>query len=153
MGVNGVKVYENLARAQIQGAEAHWSIHLPASLHMIGNVSYAYGRDLEHEDPLPEIPPLESTVGIKYYNQHLDFWVQLNGRFVSNQSRVSQLAGEDATPGFRTYDLRFGFTGISAVHIYAGVENLLDEAYYEHLNRNNIYSQGRNMYLTLQTQF
>jgi iron complex outermembrane receptor protein len=153
MGANGVKVYENLGQAEIKGIEGSWRLRLPYGFRLLGNFSYSQGDDQENDEPLPEIPPFESTLGLKYVNSKNEYWVQVNGRFVAEQNRVSTLTGEDETPSSRVFDVRAGYPIFEQLQIYAGVENILDESYFEHLNRNNIPSQGRNIYLSLKSGF
>lgn len=152
-GAAGVRVYDNIGEAEVYGLEANGHGHLPYNLHLIGNAAWARGTNRVNDEPLFEIPPFEANVGIKYVNPVYKFWLQANGRFVAEQTRVSALAGEDATSGFKVFDVRAGFTRFRHVKIHAGIENILNRTYHEHLNRGNLLSPGRNIYIALQTSF
>ena len=93
-------------------------------------------------------PPFDATVGLKYVAAAGKMWAQLDARFVAEQNRVSQSSGEDATDAFNVVDIRFGYTALRYVDIFGGVENVFDVRYHEHLNRNNIRSPGRNVYVS-----
>jgi iron complex outermembrane receptor protein len=152
-GAAGVRVYDNLKEAEIRGIEGDAKLTVFDDFHLFGNLSYAIGYDRGNDQPLPEMPPFESVLGVKYVNTDNGFWLQFSGRFAAEQTRVSTLSREDPTPGFEVFDLRAGFAKYRWLQIFAGVENIFDEVYYEHLNRNNILSQGRNIYLTLKSAF
>lgn len=152
-GAAGVRVYDNIGEAAITGLEATGHGHLPYNLHLIGNAAWTRGKNLDNDDPLFEIPPFEANVGVKYVSPVYKFWLQVSGRFVAEQNRVSELAGEDRTPGFKVFDARAGFTRFRHVKIHAGIENILNRTYHEHLNRGNLLSPGRNIYIALQTSF
>ena len=148
-GANGVQVYQNLGQAEVKGIEGNWKLRLPYGLRLLGNMSYTVGQDKENDEPLPEISPFETTLGLKYMNSKNKSWLQVNSRFVAEQNRISTITGEDKAPAFQVFDLRIGYTKLEHFQIFAGIENIFNESYYEHLNRNNILSQGRNIYLIM----
>ncbi len=147
-GAAGVKVYDNLGSAEIWGVEGSYNIALPRRFRLLGNVAYVVGTEAGSNDPLPEMPPFDATVGLKYVAAAGKMWAQLDARFVAEQNRVSQSSGEDATDAFNVVDIRFGYTALRYVDIFGGVENVFDVRYHEHLNRNNIRSPGRNVYVS-----
>jgi iron complex outermembrane receptor protein len=65
------------------------------------------------------------------------------------QSRISEEFGETVTPSFTLVDLKLSFQPTHMLRLSAGVNNLLDAAYYEHLSRSvrgtsdPIYAPGR----------
>jgi len=117
------------------------------------------GEELVKNDPLPEIPPLEGTLQVYYKFFKSRLIPRLTARFVNAQNRVSEAYGEAATPGFVTAAFSIGYTPCSYFYISAGVENLFDNAYYEHLNRRIVGSNekllepGRVLYVTLTVKF
>ena len=76
-------------------------------------------------------------------------------RYVAAQKHVSQSYYESETPGFMLLNLVMKYSLSKAVSISAGVQNLFDTTYYEHLNRRIVGSTeklneaGRNVYLNL----
>ena len=75
------------------------------------------------------------------------------------QNRVSEEFGETVTPAFSLVDLKLAYQFSEGFRLSAGVNNLLDEAYYEHLNRSvrgtnaPIPARGRNGYVSLNVTF
>jgi len=80
-------------------------------------------------------------------------------RFVAAQNRVSEAYGEEATPGFLTMAFALNYAPCNYFSISAGVENIFDNAYYEHLNRRmvgsneKLFEPGRVFYVTLTAKF
>jgi iron complex outermembrane receptor protein len=66
------------------------------------------------------------------------------------QSRISRAFGETVTPSFALLDVRLAYQLSAKIMFSAGVYNVLDESYYEHLNRSvrgtkdPIFAPGRN---------
>ena len=87
----------------------------------------------------------------------------LNGRFVptfklravASQKHVSMSSYEASTPGFVVAGAGFTYVINSFFKISGGVNNLFDQAYFEHLNRNiigtkySLYEPGRSFYVNL----
>lgn len=171
-GLLGVKRFENLDNVYLTGFEAGWSSPSRYRLGWQLTASYTYavnpeaivyvreggeitGQEMEENDPLPEIPPLEGNARIFY--RFLDGKVvpSFNLRLVAPQERISMAYGEKATPGFAIADLSISYSHNRHFSIFAGINNLFDKAYYEHLNRQiigtgeNFYEPGRVFYATL----
>jgi outer membrane receptor protein involved in Fe transport len=147
MGARGVRIYTNIGSARIFGVDVDLNWQLPAYLTLFSRLSFADGRDLEREAPLPEIPPLSSLSGLRYvYPSHL-FWVQFETRAARRQEEVSPFVGENETPGFTVYHLRGSIHLGSSLQLQTGVENLTDVFYHEHLDRSDIPQPGRNFYV------
>ena len=95
-----------------------------------------YGQDLTNRQPLAEIPPWELQSGVRFANGgRLPWWSQVGARTVGRQDRIDPDFGEDATPGFTTVHLRGGVLVKPHLRFEAGIENLLDASYHEHLTR------------------
>ena len=96
--------------------------------------------DGSSEEPLPGIAPLESRVGLRLHEpQHCPVdrptWgVELSARIVDNQDRVASSLLEVESAGFATLDLRAFWQANSNLLLVAGVENLTDKDYREHLD-------------------
>ncbi len=74
---------------------------------------------------------------------------------VAAQNHVSEAMYEQESQGFVTAGLYFDLIFNRYLNISAGVDNIFDNAYYEHLNRNiigstnNLYEPGRVFYINL----
>ncbi len=100
-----------------------------------GFFSGVTGADSE---PLPGISPLEANVGLRLRDSVLDpSWnVEFTARIVDNQDRVATSLLEVPTPGFTVYNVRGTYRPRNRDNLVliAGVENLTDKAYQEHLD-------------------
>jgi iron complex outermembrane receptor protein len=153
MGARGVKVYTNIGNARIYGVEADLNWQLPKNFRYFSNVAFADGRDLERNAPLPEIPPLSTLTGLRYVYPANLFWLQIETRAAARQTKISPFTGENKTAGFTVYNLRSGIRLGNRFDIQAGVENLANVYYHEHLDRDDIPQPGRNFYLKTTMHF
>ena len=116
-------------------------------------IAYTYGQDIERDEPLPEIPPLEirNVVSGTYIKDKLK--PEIVVRYVMKQSRVSREFGENITPDFVLLDLKVGYAIFDNLKLNAGIKNVFNKTYYEHLNRiaqstgSQIFAPGRSLYL------
>ncbi len=155
----GVRRYLNIEDAFKTGFEFSWKQQLIAGLqHQLG-IAYTYAQDLERDEPLPEIAPLDfrySLVG-SYINNKLQ--PELVFRYVMEQSRISTEFGETLTPSFSLLDLKLAYQFTNSASIRAGVNNLFNENYFEHLNRSvrggnlPIFAPGRNAFASINIVF
>jgi len=106
-------------------------------------------------EPVVGIAPYEMTSTLRVYDRSSRFWGEYSMRNVWDQQRVAASRLETPSPGFATHDLRFGAELPYAVTLHAGVENLFDKRFFEHLNslnpftRQRIPEPGRNIYVGL----
>jgi iron complex outermembrane recepter protein len=93
-------------------------------------------RSGSDDEPLPGFAPLESRVGVRVHEEAVDpRWnVELAARMVAQQSRVAFSLGERETSGFTTLDLRGNWKVTRNWSMFAGIENLTDRFYREHLD-------------------
>lgn len=151
----GVRRYVNIDQAIKTGFEASWSQDLLAGLRHEISMAYTYGKDLERNDPLPEIAPLDLRIQLygDYFSHRLKPYILF--RYVMEQSRISEEFGESVTPSFTLFDLGISFRLYSFLGFAAGIQNLFDTLYYEHLSRSvkdasasPIYAPGRCFFLS-----
>lgn len=155
----GVRRYINIDAAFKTGFEISWTQKLVAGLSHRMGMAYTYGQDLQRDEPLPEIFPLDIRYSLygRYLKNRLK--PEFTFRYVAQQSRVSSGFGETITPSFTLLDIKVGYQVTNQLSFNAGVNNLLDENYYEHLNRsvsgtnNPIYAPGRNVFANLSFTF
>ncbi|MBE0638699.1 MAG: TonB-dependent receptor [Bacteroidales bacterium] len=171
-GVLGVKRFINLDKAYMYGFELTWAS--PVQKFWSSSISMAYttgfnpeatryiyengnatGSEMVKNDPLPEIPPLEANIKFDYKFFENRLVPELNLRLVAPQNRVSAAYDERTTPGFIIAGLRLFYSYNPQLSLAAGVNNLLDKGYYEHLNRRvigskmSLYEPGRIFYLNV----
>ncbi len=155
----GVRQYVNIDNAFKTGFEFTWSQNLTKNLkHQLG-LAYTYAQDLESDQALPEIPPMDFRYMLigSYLNNKLK--PEIGVHYALEQSRISQEFGETVTPSFTILDIKVAYHITEKFKLQTGVNNLFDENYYEHLNRsvrgtsNPIYAPGRNWFMSLSVNF
>ena len=151
--------FVNIEDAFKTGFELGWTQQLIVGLQHQMGIAYTYAQDLERDEPLPEIAPLDfrySLVGNYFDNK---FQPELVFRHVLEQSRVSTEFGETPTPSFSLLDLKLAYQITGSTRITAGINNIFDENYYEHLNRSvrgtnlPIFAPGRNAFASINVVF
>lgn len=153
IGAKGVKSFVNIPQASILGAEASAVVKAAQKVDVISTLRYTYARDNEQQ-PLPLIAPLKNISSVRYHNSA--FWMQLESEAAASQKRISTEAGEDATSGYVLLHVRTGYNfniNKNAIELQAGVDNILDKKYHEHLDWGNIARPGRNIYLQVKLSF
>lgn len=151
----GVRQFINVDRALKSGFELSLSHELGAGIRHQWAMAYTHGQNLSLGEALPEIAPLDLRFTLT--GTHLDDKLQsaIRLRHVAGQDRVSPQFGELATPSFTLLDLDASYAFSSQVVLKAGVQNLLNQAYYEHLtrplgaDRRPLFSPGRNIFVML----
>lgn len=145
------KQFVNLDKAMQAGFEFNFKIKATDKLSFTSDLSYTYAQNTELDEPLPQIPPFTTILGLKF-EEH-NYFFALSSRLVAKQNRVSTSFIEEESPSFITVDFRVGYEPIKGLSIGTAVLNIFDEAYYEHLNYSykssnilsgKIYEPGRN---------
>jgi iron complex outermembrane recepter protein len=125
--------FVNIDAATQAGFEFSARYHFWRRFEAYGTLAYTRAHNLDWDEPLAEITPLEGAIGLKYERPR--WWLDARGRFVDGQDRFSPSFGETATPGFTTYDMRAGVKPLPGLSVGLAVLNVFDRAYREHLNR------------------
>jgi outer membrane receptor protein involved in Fe transport len=88
------------------------------------------------EEPLPAIAPLEARIGARLHEgvQNPRWGLEFTARVADDQDRVAASLLESPTPGFAVYDLRSFWRPRNDLLLVAGVENLGNRNYREHLD-------------------
>lgn len=154
--------FTNTDLATLAGFEVYGQHAINQIVSLFGTASYTEGRDLTRstparlsqsafrsntpgveKEPLPGINPLETRLGVSFQDPSpIPQWgVEFMARVVDNQDRVAATLQESATPGFTTYDIRT-YHRVNQWLLTAGVENLTDKFYQEHID----FRPGRGVY-------
>jgi hemoglobin/transferrin/lactoferrin receptor protein len=138
----------NVGQARLIGIDGQLDWHLYPTLTLFGSVAYVRGEDRQLDTALPQIPPLNGRVGLRYQFLRLG---EINGTLNMFATQNQVATGEFRTPGYTTVDFMFNSRPVSlgyvVQHLVLGVENVLDRAYRNHLasNRGQILVEpGRN---------
>lgn len=130
--------YASNVNARIAGGEAGMSYGFSRRLRADVSVAYAWGENRSDSRPLPQIPPLEARFGLNY-----DTGVWSTGalwRVATAQHRVApgegNIVGQDLGPtgGFAVFSLNGAYRLGNHVTLSAGVDNLFNRTYAEHVN-------------------
>ncbi len=167
-GLTGARLLHsvNSALATLSGGEVRGELPLTASLRLYGSLVYVVGTDQEIDAPLGQISPLEGRLGSRFSTQDPNWGVEFAARFVQHQHRLGtyrQMPGngqvvtlEDPTPGFTVWDLRGYWHVTERLSLAAGVENLLNTNYQEHLDYRTgagLFQPGVNGYLSVELHY
>jgi iron complex outermembrane receptor protein len=125
-----LKTYQNID-AKMWGAGFSSQVALPYNLFLKGAVSYVWGKNEDADHPLPEIPPFQGTVGVRYDNN--TYFLEIAENFAARQDRVDRSLGETTTSDWSTTDIKAGFR-YRGFSLYAGIYNLFDKFYYTYLS-------------------
>lgn len=147
----------NVDEALLYGYDLSMSYNFYNGFVLFGSSSFVRGINTLTDTDLPLIPPLSGRVGARYLSRK-GHGAELTLRMVAEQDKIAE--GESTTDGYETVDLRF-YTGemdlkYVGMQISLGVENLLDEAYMNHLSTNRglvKLEPGRNIYLRIRMNF
>jgi hemoglobin/transferrin/lactoferrin receptor protein len=122
--INGFEFYAE------QRVDDNWTLY--------GNFSYILGQDQVFNEPLSRIPPTQGIMGLRWRNsdkyEYLDFYAwmvrpqdRLNFQDISD-SRIP----DGGTPGYATFNVRYGTMLSDTKRITVELENILDQAYRVH---------------------
>jgi iron complex outermembrane receptor protein len=124
--------FENMDRADLYGAEAGASYQCCEQLAVSGHVSYVRGENHDTDDDLYRIAPLRGTVALEH---KLGGWEnRAEVVLVARQGDVADFNGELKTPGYVLLNLRSGYRFNESVLLTAGIENVTDKDYADHLH-------------------
>lgn len=137
-GMMGMSSSVEGVSADIRGGEAgidyrpldHWNISV--------SLAYAHGKNRDAGTALPQVPPLEGRLTLRYDDTRWSAAALL--RVVDSQDRVAidqgNVVGRDISEssGFAVLSVNGAYRINEHWKISAGVDNIFDRAYSEHLN-------------------
>jgi iron complex outermembrane receptor protein len=144
-GMRSTTVTRNI-EARTWGGEADATYAFTARWKLTGTLAYTHGENRTDDLPLAQMPPLELRTGLDYTGARWSagaLW-----RIVAEQDRYAlrqgNIVGQDLgrTGGFGVLSLNAGWKPASGVLVSAGIDNLFDKAYAEHLSRGGAAVSG-----------
>ncbi len=129
-GGNPPLQYNNVD-AKLYGAEVSYALQFNQQWSLAGNLSYVRGKRTDEGDDLYRIAPLNHRLSVKY---QADQWqVELINELFAEQDKVSEYNSEAETSGYGLLHLAANYQVTDALQLRAGVDNLTDKRYQEHL--------------------
>ena len=167
-GPMGGKSQANNVDAQIMGGELGASYDFASHWKLESSLAYAWGRNRSDGKALPQMPPLDTRFSLSYNNGRWS--VGALWRLVSAQKRIAlndgNVVGKDFGPtaGFGVFSMNGAYAFSKSVQLIAGVDNVFNKAYAEHLNlagntgfgyaaNTPINDQGRSAWLKLAVKY
>lgn len=127
------KVFRNLEDAYKTGFEAGLNLNFLEFWKFSTDVSYVYTRNEDLNEALPLTSPLRSNFILAYEDKSFTSSLSLN--VVAEQDQLAGSFGESsATPGYELLDLKLSYDLMENLNVGAGVLNIFDVNYYDHLN-------------------
>lgn len=124
--------------ARVMGGELGAAFQLTARWKADATLAYAWGKNTTDGKALPQMPPLDTRLGLTYSED--DWSAGALWRVVARQDRIDRNAGNvvgkdyDKSAGFGVFSLNGAYRISKNLKVSAGVDNLLDKNYSEHLN-------------------
>lgn len=146
------RLYDNAESGWMAGGEVSGLARLGGGLEAVASVSAAFGQNTTFDEPLPMIPPVGGVAALRYDRSPV--FAEVEGRWALAQDRVARFTyAERATDGFAVFAVRTGWRpssgALAGLRLQAGVENVLDTYYQEHLAISDLAARGRSLYLTV----
>ena len=155
--------FQNIGKATITGLE--WNAKAN-----IGTLSYVFlsgalikGNNKVTDNPLPEIPAMQSWLGLHYRDTNNKFYLQPEVLLVSEQSNPAP--NEVSTPGYAILNLKAGLnlhnlsSSMPHAKLIFSVNNIGDKVYRSHVsrgapgNQNVFLEAGRSVNVAFVTRF
>lgn len=124
--------------ARIMGGELGAAYKLTSNWKADATLAYAWGKNSRDGAALPQMPPLESRLGLTYSRD--DWSAGALWRVVAAQNRIDENKGNvvgkdyEKSGGFGVFSLNGAYRVNKNLKLSTGVDNLFDKAYAEHLN-------------------
>jgi len=121
--------------AEFWGVETNLSFSLTNELTAGLGGEYLWGQDVTLDEPALGVAPTRGDVSLRYARTDGSYFVGGDLLAVGRQDRLATTRGEvEETPGYGVLNLQAGFRPYRGFLIRAGVQNVTDKAYHNHLN-------------------
>lgn len=121
--------------AELYGLDVELGARLGAHVYTDVVISYVRGKRRDIDDNLYRIAPLRATLALTY--EAAAWSVTTEAELVAEQDRVSATNEEEPTAGYGLLNLYGRYRLHDGLELAAGINNLLDKDYADHLNGYN----------------
>lgn len=134
--------------ATVVGLEADSVWRFARNWRATGTLAWVRGENDTDDKPLAQQPPLEARLALEYDDGTFSYGGLL--RMVADQHRVDVgsgnivMNGQDIgrSPGFAVFSVNAGWRPRKGLLVTAGIDNLFDRTYAEHLSRTGVSLPG-----------
>lgn len=137
--------YSNI-NAEIYGAEADLIWQITPNIQLSNGIAWVRGENRDDSTNLSQIPPLMASLGMTYQRDALT--AGLDWQVSAKQDKVclagSDCGGQDSrkTSGYDVVSAHLAYELNSAFTLSAGINNLFDKTYANHLNREDVFGNN-----------
>lgn len=122
----------NNVDARMYGLDIEWQYMISDHWQLQGTVNYVRGELRSGDDDLYRIAPPSARISAQY-NSHSNWNIALTGMAFAKQDNVADFNNETETSGYALIDLTGAIALSENFSINAGVNNLFDREYNDHL--------------------
>lgn len=131
--------YDNVD-AKLYGVDMNWFTSLTPDWQLDGTVSYVRGERRDTSDNLYRIAPLSARTMLSYVQT--TWRVGFEAETVAAQNKISVENEEQKTSGYALFHLSASYQPTQQVTLTAGINNLFDRDYQDHLGGYNRISDN-----------
>jgi hemoglobin/transferrin/lactoferrin receptor protein len=150
-------VNANVNKALLAGFDASVNYQALRNLVVFSKASFVRGMNLTQDNALPQIPPVMVGGGFRYQLPGI-FTIEWTSTWAAAQRKIAP--GEKETDGYFLSDVALYSAqkelGIASFQLFAGVDNLFNASYRNHLatNRGMVVAEpGRNVFVKVVMRF
>lgn len=121
--------------AKLYGMDANWFLVVSDQWQLDGTVSYVRGKRRDTNDNLYRIAPLTARTMLTY--TRTNWKLSIEAETVASQNKVSSENDEQKTGAYALFNLAAGFEPSENITLSAGVNNLFNRNYDNHLGDYN----------------
>ncbi|MEM6581754.1 MAG: TonB-dependent receptor [Pseudomonadota bacterium] len=125
----------NNVDAEIYGFDMDWSYQINRNWALSGILNYVRGERDDINDNLYRIAPPNATLRLSYAQP--DWSASIESVLYDEQNDVSETNSEQTTSGYGIVNISGTWQATDALQLAAGVDNLFDNEYENHLNGYN----------------
>ncbi len=130
----------NNVDAKLYGIDANWFFAVSQNIQLDGTISYVRGERRDTSDNLYRIAPLTARTNISYHQ--INWHVGIEAVTVAKQNRISDENHEQKTSGYAIFNLSANYQPTNNITLQAGINNLFDREYQDHLGGYNRVSNN-----------
>lgn len=143
----GIRKYTNLPSAKLYSTDLQVLYNPLNNLSVFLLSKFTYGA-INSDIPLPLISPFKNILAVQYKKDL--FSLQVECETSTAQNRINKDYAEFKTPAYTIFNIKSGYTfavSKTTIDLSFGITNLLNKAYYEHLDWGRIFRPGRSIEL------